>query len=114
MNGLALHCFIAPNLRLANDFEAIAHALPSLGPEVLLPLSAHSPSLPPAANFRFAVFGSGTGLSAADKLATALEDGKLQFAQLLGAYILKHKPGVSGIKVATNGEIQETSFYTEA
>ena len=50
----------------------------------------------------------------ADKLATALEDGKLQFAQLLGAYILKHKPGVSGIKVATNGEIQETSFYTEA
>jgi glucokinase len=57
-------------VRVANDFEAIAHALPLLCPGDQLPLGERSPALPPREGFRLAVVGPGTGLGAAALLGT--------------------------------------------
>lgn len=57
-------------VRIANDFEAIAHALPGLRPDEILTLGDRTPALPPAPDFRFAVIGPGTGLGAAALVGT--------------------------------------------
>ena len=64
-------CFGCAAVRVANDFEAIAHALPLLRPGDLLSLGERSPRLPPRDGFRLAVVGPGTGLGAAALLGSA-------------------------------------------
>lgn len=45
-----------------------------------------------------------------DKLLAALENENQPMIGMMAAYILKRLPGVSGVRLATNGEIQETEF----
>lgn len=58
-------CFGSPLIRVSNDFEAIAHALPHLKAQDLLPLGAPALQHPGKERFCFAVVGPGTGLGAA-------------------------------------------------
>lgn len=46
----------------------------------------------------------------ADRLLTALEAEQPQMQQMMAAYLLARLPGVSQVVVATDGEIQDTSF----
>lgn len=52
-------------IRLINDFEAVAHALPLLRPDHLMALGEDLPSLPAGGNWTVAVLGPGTGLGVA-------------------------------------------------
>ncbi|MGK5557705.1 glucokinase [Actinomadura kijaniata] len=55
-----------PHLEVINDFEALARALPSLGPDDLVPVG----SPPPTGAGTLAVLGPGTGLGAAGLVPT--------------------------------------------
>lgn len=57
--------FGAPLVRVSNDFEAIAHALPHLRAQDVQVLGAAAPSAPGEEPFCYAVVGPGTGLGAA-------------------------------------------------
>lgn len=46
----------------------------------------------------------------ADRLLTAIHAENQPMIGMMAAYILKRMPGVSGVRVATNGELQETEF----
>lgn len=46
----------------------------------------------------------------ADKLADAIENSNQTLADLTGAYILTHMPGVKEVHIDTEGEMQETRF----
>jgi DNA-binding transcriptional regulator YbjK len=46
----------------------------------------------------------------ADKLLTALETENEKMQLMMAAYILNRVPGIKGVRVATNGEIQETEL----
>lgn len=50
---------------------------------------------------------------AADKLLTAIEKENQPMIGMMAGYILKRMPGVSGIRVATDGELQETEFIMQ-
>ena len=47
----------------------------------------------------------------ADKLLTAMQQNKREFALLMAAYILRHKPGTRRIRLNTEGEIQGNEFF---
>lgn len=47
----------------------------------------------------------------ADKLLTAMQQENDEFALLMVAYILHHKPGTRRIRINTAGEIQGNEFY---
>lgn len=57
--------FGAPLVRVSNDFEAFAHALPHLRAQDIQVLGASAPSAPGDEPFCYAVVGPGTGLGAA-------------------------------------------------
>ncbi len=57
--------FGAARVRLINDFEAVAHALPRLGNADLLPIGKSTAPDLSRGNFRVGVLGPGTGLGAA-------------------------------------------------
>ena len=46
----------------------------------------------------------------ADKLLTAMETENEKMQMMMAAYILNRVPGIKGIRVATDGEIQETEL----
>ena len=46
----------------------------------------------------------------ADKLLTAMETENEKMRLMMAAYILNRVPGVKGVRVATDGEIQETEL----
>lgn len=46
----------------------------------------------------------------ADKLLTAMETENEKMRMMMAAYILNRLPGVKGVRVATDGEIQETEL----
>ena len=46
----------------------------------------------------------------ADKLLTALETENEKMRMMMAAYILNRVPGIKGVRVATDGEIQETEL----
>ena len=46
----------------------------------------------------------------ADKLLTAMETGNEKLRLMMAAYILNRVPGIKGVRVATDGEIQETEL----
>ena len=46
----------------------------------------------------------------ADKLLTAMEAENENMRMMMAAYILNRVPGIKGVRVATNGEIQETEL----
>ncbi len=46
----------------------------------------------------------------ADKLLTAMETENEKMRMMMAAYILNRVPGVKGVRVATDGEIQETEL----
>jgi len=46
----------------------------------------------------------------ADKLLTAMETENEKMRMMMAAYILNRIPGVKGVRVATDGEIQETEL----
>ena len=48
----------------------------------------------------------------ADKLLTALQQQNEEFALLMAAYILHHKPDTCRIRLNTEGEIQGNEFFT--
>lgn len=54
--------FSADAVRLLNDFEAVAHAIPRLGAADTLPVGGSASSLPGTGDFTAAVIGPGTGL----------------------------------------------------
>jgi hypothetical protein len=45
-----------------------------------------------------------------DKLLAALENENQPMIGMMAGYILKRLPGVSGVRLATNGEVHETEF----
>lgn len=47
---------------------------------------------------------------AADRLLTALENENQAVSTMMAAYILKRAPGVTGVRIDTEGEIQETEL----
>lgn len=47
---------------------------------------------------------------AADRLLTAIEKENQPMIGMMAAYILARMPDVSGVRVSTNGEIQETEL----
>ena len=47
----------------------------------------------------------------ADKLLTALQQQNEEFAMLMAAYILHHKPDTRRIRLNTDGEIQGNEFF---
>lgn len=47
---------------------------------------------------------------AADKLLTALEVENETLALLMAGYIRAHMPGVTSIRISTDGELQDTEF----
>jgi hypothetical protein len=49
----------------------------------------------------------------ADKLLTAMQQENSEFALLMAAYILHHKPDTRRIRVNTEGEIQGNEFLPE-
>ena len=49
----------------------------------------------------------------ADKLVTALMNGRNTTALLMAGYILTHAPGVTGVDVDTTGEMQNTELLFE-
>ena len=57
--------FGAPLVRVSNDFEAIAHALPHLRTQDIQVLGPRAPAAPGDEPFCYAVVGPGTGLGAA-------------------------------------------------
>jgi len=46
----------------------------------------------------------------ADKLLTAMETENEKLRMMMAAYILNRVPGIKGVRVATDGEIQETEL----
>jgi len=54
--------FQGARIRLVNDFQAVAHAIPMLRPEDLLPVGRLRPRLPETGDFTVGVLGPGTGL----------------------------------------------------
>ncbi len=46
----------------------------------------------------------------ADKLLTAMETENEKMQMMMAAYILNRVPGIKGVRVATDGEIQETEL----
>jgi len=46
----------------------------------------------------------------ADKLLTAMETENEKMQMMMAAYILNRIPGIKGVRVATDGEIQETEL----
>lgn len=57
--------FNVDNVRLLNDFEAIAYSLPFISREKLLTIGPVEPCLLESAHYTIAVIGAGTGLGAA-------------------------------------------------
>ena len=49
----------------------------------------------------------------ADKLLTAMQQENREFALLMAAYILHHKPSTRRIRVNTDGEIQGNEFLDQ-
>jgi hypothetical protein len=45
-----------------------------------------------------------------DRMLTAMHDNNENYMVLLSAYILARVPGVTGIRIDTNGEMQETEL----
>ena len=45
-----------------------------------------------------------------DRMLTAMHDNNENYMVLLSAYILSRVPGVTGIRIDTNGEMQETEL----
>lgn len=50
----------------------------------------------------------------ADRLLTALDAGNHTLTQLLAGYILTRRPGVTGVRVDTSGEMQYTEVIAAA
>jgi len=50
----------------------------------------------------------------ADKLLMALDGGNQTMVQLMAAYILSRMPGVVGVRINTDGEMQETELQMGA
>jgi hypothetical protein len=48
-----------------------------------------------------------------DKMLTAMHNNNERMMVLLSAYILARVPGVHGIRIDTNGEMQESELITE-
>jgi hypothetical protein len=48
-----------------------------------------------------------------DKMLTAMHNNNERMMVLLSAYILARVPGVGGIRIDTNGEMQESELITE-
>lgn len=46
----------------------------------------------------------------ADRILTAVQNGNTGVATLMAAYILRTLPGITGVRVATDGEIQSTEI----
>ena len=46
----------------------------------------------------------------ADKLLTAMETENEKMQMMMAAYILNRVPGIKGVRIATDGEIQETEL----
>ncbi len=49
----------------------------------------------------------------ADRLLTALETENRNMAVMMAAYLLNRVPGIKGVRVASNGEIQETEIIMD-
>ncbi len=49
----------------------------------------------------------------ADKLLTALETENRKLGMMMAAYLLNRVPGIKGVRVATDGEIQETELLMD-
>ncbi len=49
----------------------------------------------------------------ADRLLTAIENENQKLATMMAGYVLTRAPHVRSVRVATNGEIQETELLTE-
>jgi hypothetical protein len=49
---------------------------------------------------------------AADRLLTALEAGNDAMKLLMAGYILARMPGATGVRISTEGEMQETEILT--
>jgi hypothetical protein len=49
----------------------------------------------------------------ADKLLTAMQQDNREFALLMAAYILHHRPATRRIRINTDGEIQGNEFFDE-
>ncbi len=49
----------------------------------------------------------------ADRLLTALETENRNLTVMMAAYLLNRVPGIKGVRVASNGEIQETELIMD-
>lgn len=79
--------FPGARIRLVNDFQAVAHAIPSLPPEDVIPIGPDGPPLEPDRDYTVGVLGPGTGLGVSGLLrvggmmhALSCEGGHLGFA----------------------------------
>lgn len=64
-------CYPDSRVRLVNDFQAVAHAIPVLGEEMLEAIGERLPAIPESADFVVGIVGPGTGLGAGALLRVA-------------------------------------------